>query len=215
MSDPVNPEAPRRLSRTEVYQQRKQAGLCLWCGSESAVEDSGFCVRHQRLTREYNRKYARQTRSERRAAGLCAICGAVPSEKYRCLKCALRDGRITLAGVDVGVEKKRVQGWDERLERNRGATSGYTHKRYHGQARRGRQTVAALDDQDLTDALKRIEKARAGLAIARSEEMQQLPRIQRENAIREALSQADHGIRFAEEVLDRNRYRTKRDKDDR
>jgi hypothetical protein len=210
MSDPINSDPAKRPSRTELYQQRKQAGVCLWCGSAPAADDGGFCARHQRLTREYNRKYAKQTRAERRAAGLCAVCGSVPSEKYRCLKCALRDGRITLDGGGDGVEKQRVQGWDERPERNRGATSGYTHRRYHGQARRGRQTIASLDDQDLTDALKRIEKARAGLAIARSEEAQQLPRIQREDAIRAALSQADHGIRFAEEVLERNRYRDKK-----
>lgn len=188
------------------YAARKQlaidTGECLYPGCrEEHADDSLFCSAHRDSERARQKAFRRQRRQEWEAKRLCTRCGRKrkPGHGWGCPKCIIELGATQYRFVTTHVHKsKRI------ASRTEVDPDGRT--RYRGQERRGRQSAQQTDESDLLEAKKAIDKAIAGLALARSPEVQQLPRIQREAAKREALAQADHGSRFIEGVLERNRY---------
>ncbi|MBA3421666.1 MAG: hypothetical protein H0U12_07205 [Thermoleophilaceae bacterium] len=192
-------EGRRRKSEGELYEQRKATGLCTRCGVVAASDDSQYCQPHHEYAKQYSRDALKRLRDGRRAKGLCVYCGT-KSEQRRCMACRIKQGRVSTRGVKKGVKNATA----DRTWKDAGGRT-----RYHGQPSRGRQSNASLDDQDIDYAISALQKAKQGLEVARSPEVQALPKVQREEVKRAALSQADHGTRFIEEVLDRNRPRGK------
>jgi len=188
----------RDARRAERYMERKLAGLCTQCGVPAAP-DVQQCEVHIAKAREATREAAVRRRAQFRLEGVCANGCGTKSQRYYCAACTVKIARFPSHSVNVGVN---VRPSDE--YRTRKHADGRT--RYHGQMVRGRQPTAQLDDQDITHAIEALQKARSALAYVASPAVQELPRIQREAAKREALSQADHGQRFIEDLLDRNRY---------
>lgn len=71
---------------------------------------------------------------------------------------------------------------------------------YHGKGKRGAMTKAECDARDLDEAIKRLVRAKALLEYASSPEVAQLPRIQREDAMANAVAEAMLGVRHGLEV---------------
>lgn len=90
-----------------VYQQRKEAGLCVRCGKRKPLHNEvrcGICKQKMQLRRQERRmKNSELTRKERLERGLCYFCGAetVPGmkvcEKHRdiCIENANKSARDT------------------------------------------------------------------------------------------------------------------------
>ncbi len=181
-------------------QERKEAGRCTIPGCKRRCSgDTLLCHGHRRAAKTARQRYNQRKRKNKK---LCRDCPRKVSDGRYCLRCrALRAGRRprkTRAGENAGDIGTSI------ADRTRIDSDGRT--RYHGQARRGQQPRAQLDEQDLDYAIASIARTKAGLAIARSPVYAALPRIQREEAVQAALSPADQGVRFVEEVLTRNRY---------
>jgi len=188
-------QPPIRLPRG--YRERKlvEPPICARNGCRNApAEDSDLCPGCRERARAANRAWAAARRAKRKRARRCRDCGR-PARRARCQACRIVVGQAPKRGVDSRVET---------TPRTRKHADGRT--RFHGQMRRGRQTNASLDAQDLADALKYVERGRAGLAYAASPEVQALPRIQREAAQRAALAQIALAVRLLEQPLERHHY---------
>ncbi len=87
---------------------------------------------------------------------------------------------------------KGVANFDAKLDRIRARTviDGDGWERYRGQDRKGRQTTASLNKQDLTAARHQLAKAEAGLDVVYSEAHGDTPRIQKREAEHAAMSEA-------------------------
>jgi hypothetical protein len=181
-----------------IYLERKLAGLCVYhrCGTPPA-DGAQLCLHHLAKQRKRDAKYKAKLRARRRESGLCAFCLA-KSKTYRCLACLVKAGfAARRKSVPCSVDKSaRIAA--RTVMHHDGRT------RYHGQNRRGQQPRAQLDDQDLAEAISRLQRAKDGLAAARSPEAQLLPRIQREDAERAALAQLELAGRFLDDVGERN-----------
>jgi len=185
----------------KTYEERKLAGVCTRCGERPAGEENQLCDVCRENQRERVRRSMAKKRADRRRKKLCPHCPAAKATKVSkagevCLACRIKRDRVRSAGVTKDVNHVMDRTW----------TDGTGRQRFHGQAQRGRQPVWQLDDQDLAYALAAIQRARQGLAVARAPESEALPRAQRQDAIRAALSQAYLGQRHIEEILERNRY---------
>lgn len=188
-----------------TYLDRKLSGIaanvCTYPGCKrEPADDSMMCVAHRDGERKRKREHRRKRRAEWRAAKRCLSCGGerVPRRRY-CAACLVARNRTPHQRVDNGVDKR-----DRIAQNTRTLPDGRT--RYIGPGRRGTRPAVAEDELDLLEAKKRIERALLGLQYAKSAEVQALPRIQRKGVEHEALSQADHGARFIESVLERHRY---------
>jgi hypothetical protein len=131
---------------------------------------------------------------------LCLRCGSkrVLGEEH-CTKCLVLRGAALARAADKRVDNKR----DRIADRTTIDADG--RSRYRGQAKRGRQSVAQVDEQDLRYALESIQKAKDGLAFVAALPPG-MPRVQKQDAIHAALSLADQGARFIDEVLGRHNY---------
>jgi hypothetical protein len=145
----------------------------------------------------------RKRRRRWAAAGLCKRCGKPrkPGHKWGCSGCIVALG-ATKEFVSKSVSNKRDRIAANTTERTTASNLGRTH--YHGHGKRGRVSNGQLDDLDLDDATKRLKRAREGLAYADTPEVKELPRIQRLEASRAALSHAYHSVRFVLTVLVRH-----------
>lgn len=196
---------------TSDYQQRKLDGRCVYPGCPAiCADDSSLCPAHRDAQRRRVRLAVRKKRARWRRAGLCTRCGRKrkPGHGWGCPKCIVAVDAVPRRLVTTHVNKSaRIAARTEAVDEH--AADGYRRTRYRGQDRRGRQSNQQIDEQDLDDAIERLRRGKAGLALARSAEVQQLPRVQRDEAKHEALAHIDHGLRFAEDVLERNRPRRK------
>jgi uncharacterized protein YwbE len=183
------------------------AGICTKRCSRPARRDasgdidSEFCERHHDDQRRYHKSYMERRREMWDAAGWCMSCGdpyRAPDSRWCCV-CLVKRGRT---GVKVDGENKRDRIAANTTERTTASNLGRTH--YHGHGKRGRVSNGQLDDLDLDDATKRLKRAREGLAYADTPEVKELPRIQRLEASRAALSHAYHSVRFVLTVLVRH-----------
>jgi hypothetical protein len=190
------------------YLERKLAGLCTRAGCRrSASEESCLCEKHRRDAVRRSVKAKAKARASRRAQGLCAECGVVKTKRYRCSSCLIRFGRFKQRVPNTEVDK--VVRISERT--TVGSFAGEEGRaRYRGaQGRRGAPGVVREDSVDFADALKYIERGRQGVIHALSPEVKELPLAQRREVMRAALSQADHGARFIDSILERHKYKSR------
>ena len=185
------------------YIDRKLAGLCTRRGCKlKALDDGQLCKKHRTAARRATKRWDAKMRKQRRAAGQCASCGA-KSKAYRCLTCRTKRRARIATGTDNGLDK-----YAERMDRIRARTfveaDGRT--RYRGQERRGRQTVADLDEQDIDLAILYLTKCRGALRYARRPEAADVPRIQRREAEHAAIGELAMGLRFGFDICVRNGY---------
>jgi len=182
-----------------LYEDRKLDGKCTRCGSP-ADGDSLLCVPHREADLKYQRKSKKKLRRQRRKEGRCAMCGC-KADLYRCLPCQAKHCASSVTGVSDGVQK-----FDEQLERIRSRTflEADGRVRYRGRERRGRQSVADLDSKDLALVRTYLAKYEAAIDYARRPEAADVPRIQRDEAVRAANDYLRLAGRFANDILVRN-----------
>lgn len=192
------------------YQQRKEIGQCTYPGCpDPARDDAGTCAKHGkqkaralRRLRRKRAKLARRLLAKRIAKKLCLRCGARRlSGEEHCAKCLVVAGDIA-AKAELACRKSRSKKAD-RIEANTSIDRD-GRSRYRGTGKRGRQSVAAIDEKDLEYALDALQRMKSGLAFATSAATAQLPRLQKQNAINAALALGDQCCRFVEEVLGRH-----------
>lgn len=195
------------------YQVRVDAKICAERGCKNDPEPgSKLCASCRESANERARRGMEKLRADREARGLCRYHGnpVLPGSKA-CAACLVMRGQTETSGVNglVNGRKDRSRGWDERAEGD-----GYQRRRYRGRMKRGRQSTDDLDNQDLRDAKKHLDHGIEGLAYFRSESVQALPRMQREEVKRAALAEIDRSRRWATDVLVRHRYIGPTDRND-
>ena len=183
------------------YRARKlvEPPICARAGCTAGpADDSDLCPSHRDEKRRRNREYKARRYQERRrptrGPKLCIDCGE-RSRSARCPACRILVGEAPKR-LGVGVVDNTAQ--------TRKHADGRT--RFHGQMRRGRQTNASLDDQDMISEQKIMDKARRGRAYADSLEIQERGRIERESAELAWLGLVFLARRQLDEVLERHRY---------
>lgn len=164
-----------------------------------------MCTRHHRVYRRLDREAKQRKREARRANGECIHCpGDRPAKatlgSTSCLGCRVRRNRIK--PTDGGVQPGVYPGRDQQIAaRTRTGADGRT--RYHGQGKRGQQPRAQLIGQDIRYAREGIAAAEAGYALLDTDEVKQLPRIQRDDVGKAADHQLERVIGHLEDVLER------------
>ncbi len=170
------------------------AGHCTYPGCMEPPGETDLCTKHQADAKKRKaRSYARN-KAKRKAGKLCMRCGRKrkPGSRW-CVACLISYGRMIFRDRDKQRDK------DARIEGD-----GYARERFRGQGKRGPQPKHQLDDQDLEAAVKELQRARAALQYAASEEVQALPRAQRQEAVAKAVALAIYGIRLAAQVPGRH-----------
>jgi hypothetical protein len=184
------------------YKERQADGQCTYPGCElPAADGADLCHGHHAAAKARKRSWISKQRARWRKKGRCTRCGRkrAPSSKWGCPKCLneVRGARPRL--VDQHVDKRsRIAA--------RTAIDKDGRRRYRGQSRRGAPSRAATDEADIADIRKGTLRTEEGLSYASSDEVQALPRIQREEARQAALSWMHHVYRTAKDMLERNRY---------
>lgn len=187
-----------------TYEDRKLAGICTYPGCESPCGDESLrCERHASADRSYDAARRAKDKARRRADRACMRCGH-PKRKAGskwCLRCLIQLGR--LRADHQKQHQKHAPKFRQVTEGD-----GRTRNRYIGHGKRGAQSTAANDAQDLVDILKCIEKCRDGLVAVAAEP--DLGRIERKAAEHAALSHLHLATRLAGDVFIRHRYETPR-----
>lgn len=206
-----------RRIRNERYYQRKADGICTYGSVEDCphppADGSSLCQAHLDDANDRKARSAQALREERREGGWCAYCGEVKSETYACAGCSIRRGDIPTTNSDNNVDNTNADRWRRETIANpnlkdptaEGVAGTKTTMRYVGQSRRGTPSAATLDEQDLKQIAAELERARVGLQYAHALPTE-IPRAQRKDAVRAALSRLDLAGRFIEDVLDRHNY---------
>lgn len=209
-SSPQPREGNRRATR---YYDRKGQQQCVECGV-AIGPDRQLCDRHLAAARKANAASMARSRATLRANGLCAEGCGRKSQRYRCATCRPTTARNP--GVDGGVygavnrnrTRSRSEGvngkssWSWRTE-----TDGRRRKRGTGRGHRGAPTTQETDGFDLRTLTAELERAMVDYAAYWSNENQDLPKIQRSNALRSALGHLELLGRTTEELVERWRKR--------
>ena len=194
--DTTSTEQPKSLS---LYETKKIAQICTYnrCTREP-TDGSQLCVRHLAKQRKRDAKYKSKVRQERRDAGLCAFC-AVKSDTYRCRACAIEAGFVaSMKSVQSSVDKQaRI------AARTVANADGDGRTRYRGQTRKGQQTHAQLNVQDLGWARENFEAFAAGVTILGSEEAKAWRREERAQVTAATGNQAERACRHIDDILER------------
>lgn len=199
--------SPSSTGRAADYQARKEAQRCTYpkC-DEPPAEDTQLCTDHLADKRRRNKRHMKATRKQLRHTGKCTRCRK-RSGTYLCDACKIALGVFVFptSNVDNSVDNsasKIPSQW--RLE------PGTTHYRYLGQAKRGPQSKALLDGQDLDFAVEEMQTARLALAYAQSDEVKAMPKAQRDDIMAAALAHVDRAERWLDEVRERHKPRGSR-----
>lgn len=157
------------------YHERVATGWCAYGACERRADGwpepvHHYCQRHRTKVQAKQRKQRAARRAGDSGAGKCVRCRK-PSKTYRCPACRLLDG-CDLASVSVatGVATDKI------AAATRKDPDGRT--RYHGQQRRGQQTHAQLNEQDLAMARYCWGRFEGGVANLDSDYVKQLHRHQ-------------------------------------
>lgn len=195
-SDHVQDQAPKG------YQERKEAQTCTRGGcNEPPGDASNECPKHQADSKKRKRRHRLKMRRLWTKKKLCLRCGRKRRKGSKwCHRCLVKAGKLR----ELEQDKQRDNEPDRVTREVEG--DGYARTRRHGQPRRGQQPWSQLNDQDLVDAIDRLQRARQGLALAASAEVAQLPRVQRDEIKNAACAHAAHAKRFIAEVLERCGY---------
>lgn len=165
-----------------------------------------MCVRHHRADKRASRAYKKRVRDDRRVAGLCIWCPVAKVTKATpgstsCLPCRIVRNRVRAA--DGGGQQVVHQ-----VDRD-AAIAAATRKdpdgrtRYHGQQRRGQQTHAQLNAQDLRMATDSWEAFCAGVQILGTEDAKAWHRQQREDVKKATASQGERLSGHVDDILER------------
>jgi hypothetical protein len=189
---------------TSGYQDRKIAGLCTRCGAP-AEDGYQLCPDHRAAQKRYAAACYKVGRKAREKGKRCMRCGKgkrKPGSRW-CIACLARRGKLGA----LGPKKIGITTRDRIADRTEFVTEGdgRTRSRYKGK-HVGRASAAEMDGDDIRAVRASLQKLETGLAVARSPEVEALPRIQRKEALLAALSHADHARRFLAEMLERHRY---------
>lgn len=173
-----------------------------------------MCVKHHRLYKRLARESMQRRREARRVANLCVWCpgdkpaGATPGSNS-CLACRVRRNRIRVS--DAGVRPGVNPGDRQSRIASRTITHADGRTRYHGQSRRGQQSHAQLDGQDIGFAERDTATGKSGLALYATEvartkagDREALPRIQRDDLRSAACHKIEQAIGHLGDVLDRH-----------
>jgi hypothetical protein len=205
-----------RRIRNERYYARKAAGICTYGSTADCphppAEDSSLCERHLADARDRVKRSDARLHAERRNRGRCAYCGKVKSETYACAGCQIRRGHSSTRNTNNNTDNT-MRGLSRSGHERRGADSqwreethnGKTSLRYVGQARRGVPSTSVLDEHDCKQIVAEVQRAMSGLAYAHALPAE-LPRSQRKDAVRAALSRLALARRFIDETLERHKY---------
>jgi len=206
------------VAATATYAQRKaeaaETGVCQRSGCDDpAASGSAWCVPHWEDERRDQRDARAKLRKRRKRLGLCRDCGVKlrkdRGEKIYCAKHRVARNRLrALAHAAAGVQRG-VQKFERIAARTVRGEDGRT--RYHGQDRRGQQTHAQLDEQDIGFARREITAGETGLKVYAQEVERSkvkdplaLPRIQRDDLRSAALHQIERATRHLGDVLERH-----------
>jgi hypothetical protein len=182
---------------------------CLLCPS-SATADSPWCSEHlaDAVEREQARIRKARQRERHRAARRCIDCGR-SSELKRCRRCHRKRKRRSGQGVTPGVTQTptlRISPRHAELAA-RTITHADGRTRYHGKARKGPPTSGETDAWDLRTLRAELELAAAAVDASHSPEVRDLPRIQRDAIVQDALSHLGLLERQLDELVDRLKRR--------
>lgn len=186
-------------------QRRLLKGECTRCG-DPARDDANLC--HECTKDGSGRQKA--MRDRRRANGLCAFCTR-RSRKFRCRVCwrkyLAQRRSVTKRRPSVDQESSTPQ-LVARVEVDARYPDGRVRMREVGRGSRGAPNRQQLESDDLRLAkMAHREQAKAIAAVEAANQLpQEMPRIQRDAARREALAALDLANRLNDEVLDRNKY---------
>jgi hypothetical protein len=163
-----------------------------------------MCQRHYRMQKRFRNASMQRRREARRAAGLCVWCpGDRPAPATEgstsCLACRIARRRVR--EDDEGVKPDVSPRADRIAARTGKDKDGRT--RYRGQPRRGQQTHAALNAQDVVMAVESFDAFRAGVAILGSAEAEVMHRAERERVKAETANQGERVGRHIDDVLER------------
>lgn len=207
----TNQHAPRKPPSRD-YQAKKLAGRCVENGCGRAPADGAdLCGRHLTGKQSRQARWIEKRRAAARLAKLCIDCRETKTDDTWCPACRLRRDRYR-SGVDANVDGQgdrsaRIQAATRKdTEATTRTQDRYARERYHGRSKRGQPPAAELDQADIVEIRKATDKLERALAYYRSPEVQELGRIQRDDAKQAALSYVYALRRFADEVLHRNRF---------
>ncbi|MXY63793.1 MAG: hypothetical protein F4206_09820 [Gammaproteobacteria bacterium] len=90
----------RQARERETYSSRRQAGLCVRCGTASTFDGAAMCTVCGVLEAESGRQErknaaARRRYRELRSAGRCTTCGAASQGASRCVPCARKSYELS------------------------------------------------------------------------------------------------------------------------
>lgn len=196
---------------------KRIAGKCLYSGcADEALDGSDYCAPHD--AHERGRAATRQLRRRQKLAnaGLCISgCGRkIPKRRRpdgtavcrRCKDCRKAHAARERERTCVTGEPDGVTGTPSETEGNWRVDPGTDWMRYRGKGRRGRLTrdeQAAEDKRDARWAIAEIEKFITAVDVVMSDAVQELPRIQREAARREAAQFLGTAGRFLDELAEK------------
>jgi hypothetical protein len=189
------------------YHERKVMGLCTYPGCSARVDDHNECTKHRAGTAKRKAKWrAKRARIARklirhwRKKKRCLGCGGKRlSGEDHCAKCTVAIGAAQLVvSQQAGQKEARIEAAT--------TVDADGRWRYRGQAKRGRQSVAQLDDQDLRFALEALQKARDGIAWLSTVTDSAMSKNEKHDAVSAALAHATHASRLVDDVLDRHGY---------
>ena len=92
--------ARRQARERETYSSRRQAGLCVRCGTASTFDGAALCIACSALEAESGRQErknvaARRRYRELRSTGRCTTCGSPSQGASRCVPCARKSYELS------------------------------------------------------------------------------------------------------------------------
>lgn len=199
-----------------TYEELKVAGICTRCRKTPALEDSTLCEPCRAANRARSARWFANRWAKRKRERLCVDCGVKLKSRgiVRCVACRVKRGIVkrdakAILDHDLDQARDRIAARTELVTEG----DGRTRERYRGK-HTGKPSVAERDSDDLAAAFTGLRRCQEGLAVARAPQTLELPRIQREAVVNEALAHADMARRFLEEMLARHRYGTGRNRGD-
>jgi hypothetical protein len=215
------------VSTLPIKVEKRIAGECLYSGCrEQARDGSDYCDPHDAHERGRDAAKKRRRRQRLAGAGLCAGgCGRKVGKRRRtdgtivqrrCSGCtkelkaearkrrSVPGDRRSVPGnaADLGSASSPA-GWKVTLEQSPDGIMR-ERSRYAGQGKKGRQSIEQLDDQDRADAIRCIDRGLEHLATHRSPAVQEMPRIQRDEYLAQALDQLRRAQGWLDEIIERH-----------
>ncbi len=202
--------AARRQHERDVYQARKEQGLCTRCGLPAS--DDQLCGDCASRLRPMIAASVQRLRRQRRKRKQCARCGERSPDRYECLKCLLKLGRMPKSAMPAHGKPTvdPATGFQDRVEQSPDGKLR-ARRRFVGQGKRGRQSGAQLDNQDLDDAKSCMDHGVYALEYFRTDAVQVMPKVQREDVKAAAIAKLKQAQRWLGEVIDRNTPKSRKE----